>query len=191
MMRFVLNCSKGLIEWSSNGRFTRAGYDIRFIHETVRQHLLGGGLQRLDPLLGEDVVATSHVKLAGCCQAYLRLDMCSHLYASMNKTVEFVSVDTSNFGDTDARHLAYKMFPFLRYTQTSTFVHVRAAHTGGAYDLDNLQDFPLQEWVDITNVTHLRVQHLQPSTNVLHLLLNEKCFDMAIKMLMRYQTRLD
>ena len=53
MKRFIVNASKGLVEWVGgifeNITVLGDAHHFQFIHESVRQHVVAGGLQKLKP----------------------------------------------------------------------------------------------------------------------------------------------
>ncbi|KAL1584501.1 hypothetical protein WHR41_07024 [Cladosporium halotolerans] len=73
MARFVDHSSKGLVEVTSTCRVWWRDdfqceefwdYDVHFIHESVREHILAGGLAVLDTNLRRNVEAMSHARIA-------------------------------------------------------------------------------------------------------------------------------
>jgi ankyrin repeat protein len=68
MHLFILNSSKGLVEFSKGGYST-----AQFIHESVREYLLDGGLPVLDDGLAENSKAKSHFRLATWCRNFIEL----------------------------------------------------------------------------------------------------------------------
>lgn len=66
---FILNSSKGLIEFSK-GQWPRA----QFIHESVREYLINGGLSILDEDLAENLEAKGHFRLATWCRNCIKFD---------------------------------------------------------------------------------------------------------------------
>jgi ankyrin repeat protein len=114
MHLFVLNSSKGLVEFSKD-KSARA----QFIHESVREYLLNGGLSELDDSLAEDLGAKSHHKLAMWCRNCIQLGL--HRNPDDEKT-EGVSL-------------------FLDYALNYLYSHCEDAYMEGAFDwalLDNL-----------------------------------------------------
>ena len=71
MRLFILNSSKGLVEFSK-GWTPHA----QFIHESVREYLLNGGLSDLDPGLAEEWNAKGQYTLAKWCRNYIQFDQC-------------------------------------------------------------------------------------------------------------------
>jgi ankyrin repeat protein len=69
MRLFILSASKGLVELSKDPT-----PHAQFIHESVREYLLNGGLSILDENLAENLSAKSHYKLATWCRVYIQLD---------------------------------------------------------------------------------------------------------------------
>ena len=69
LRNFILTSSKGFLRPTDTK--SNAYMPCEFIHESVWEYFLLGGLQKLDPTLGSDVVAASHARLAQVCQDFL------------------------------------------------------------------------------------------------------------------------
>lgn len=67
MRLFILSSSKGLIEATSEDGIDRP----QFIHESVREYLLTGGLSLLDNSLAANWSVVSHLKMAIWCRDYI------------------------------------------------------------------------------------------------------------------------
>jgi ankyrin repeat protein len=65
MRAFILASSRGLVEFTNN-----ADPRAQFIHETVREHLLGGGLADLDHSLVGSVEAVTHARIGRWCHEF-------------------------------------------------------------------------------------------------------------------------
>ena len=123
MQLFILNSSKGLIEFSK-GRSPRA----QFIHESVREYLLYGGLSILDDSLAGNLEAKSHSRLAEWCQTAIELDPHRGLR------------DSKVAGD-----------GLLRYAWGNLYQHCEEAFKGGALQLnflDAIYQSTLSEVID-------------------------------------------
>lgn len=118
MRRFILHKTRGLVEVT--------GYYTRFIHESVREHLLAGGLADLTDQRQHTLEeASGHMMIAQCCMTYIELDTSTYLEHS-NKV---------------SSKPAAKKFPLLRYVTKSIYHHWKVAHSGGALRVDQLGDF--------------------------------------------------
>jgi ankyrin repeat protein len=114
MQLFILKSSKGLVEFSKGGRAT-----AQFIHESVREHLLNGGLSVLDDSLAENLEAKSHLRLAVWCQNCIELDP-HHGF----------------------RHPERYEGNIVSYALKSLYPHCEDAFTGGALQLEFLDTIP-------------------------------------------------
>lgn len=156
--RFVLQSSKGLAEMVD---YSEDLLICQFIHESVREHILGGGLANLRPDLHGNVGAATHAIIAEWCQDYLRCDLSKF----MDFSVDRLSPIWREFPtDTDS-------FPLLFYAEKCTLNHIDAAYRGGAYDLERLRTFPVAQWISIMNVFTTEEKRLEPTTSLLYLCL--------------------
>lgn len=80
MRRFILASSKGLLtfvkgslspEQRAMGLYNDREITVQLIHESLREHLLQGGLTELDSSLQGDTYAIIHARLAEACQWYV------------------------------------------------------------------------------------------------------------------------
>ncbi|KAM0719292.1 hypothetical protein Q7P37_005197 [Cladosporium fusiforme] len=85
MQRYILQSSKGLVDFvegledRANTAYGARTMFVQLIHESVREHLLTGGLQALDSTLSVNVETACHAKLAQHCQDYVRLNPAQYL----------------------------------------------------------------------------------------------------------------
>jgi hypothetical protein len=112
---FILTSSKGflrIIDTSSDSYMP-----CEFIHDSVREYFLNGGLEKLDPSLGSNVVAESHARLAQVCRGYR--DICSkHL----------LSAEELNQKDRPEGSDVLDPVPLLAYIRNgAAFLHAEAA----------------------------------------------------------------
>jgi ankyrin repeat protein len=114
MQLFILESSKGLVEFTKGDRAT-----AQFIHESVREHLLNGGLSVLDGSLAENLHAKSHFRLATWCRAYLELD------------------ERNDLRDSELKHDS-----LLEYALRYLYLHVEDAFKGGVLQLEFLDTIP-------------------------------------------------
>jgi ankyrin repeat protein len=111
MHLFILNSSKGLVEFSKD-KSARA----QFIHESVREYLLNGGLSELNTGLVEKCNTKSHYKLAMWCRNCIHLD----LNGSLN--------------DQDTEGASH----FLDYALNYLYSHCEDAYMEGAFEWELL-----------------------------------------------------
>lgn len=146
--RFILQSSKGLVEVHG---FVGDRANMHFIHESVRQHILNGGLAVLHPDLDHNVIPRSHMILADWCQDYLRCDF----WTAMDLPIDQYSGATarSNLEVEAALNRKWTISdnPLLSYIDDETFNHLEAAYLGGALDLKRLRTFPLHRWINMAN----------------------------------------
>lgn len=168
MKKFIVHASKGLIEhtggiWSSS---------CQFIHESVRQHILRGGLAKLHPSLASKVEAASHAMLAEWCQDYIR----SGLSKYMGFEDELSYKRYNRRAHNDYRHFRvielHKDLPLLRYIEDNIFGHLNAAYELGSLALNDLRTFPLEDWKIITNRCCRYFISFEPSASFLDFMLN-------------------
>jgi hypothetical protein len=169
-----LNCSKGLVELTRGKKAT-----VQFIHESVRDYLLGTGLLDLDVNLQGDLVGASHERLKQCCQSYIldpskttlersrdeevddqgkkpgkrRLD--EHCVRA-DKAQDLVEEGSRSGAALHGSHETYREkmshgFPFLLYALENLFWHADSAQKSGIEQLVFLQTFPLRHWVRLSN----------------------------------------
>jgi ankyrin repeat protein len=112
MQLFILKSSKGLVEFSKGGHAT-----AQFIHESVREHLLNGGLSVLDDSFAENLEAKSHLRLALWCQYCIELGSHGDLCDPFTLGLEY-------------------------YALRSFYPHCEYAFMGGALQLEFLDTIP-------------------------------------------------
>lgn len=74
MKRYIIHRSRGLIEVMESSR----GGEVQLIHESIREHLLSGGLAGMDESLKQNVEANSHARLSEWYQRYMKLGILEH-----------------------------------------------------------------------------------------------------------------
>jgi hypothetical protein len=116
MRTFILTSSRGLVEFSRSGFATRA----QFVHETVREYLLNGGLSTLDPNLTGNVEAISHAKIGQWCQQVVK---------------------TSNF------HESWSTFDI--YSKRHMLFYLQSAYSGKVIDLPFIDAISHRTWLKL------------------------------------------
>lgn len=156
MLRFITHSSRGLVEAVPIGP-RNIHHSFQFIHESVRQHILAGNLGKFNPSLSYNVEASSHAMLGAWCLSYtqLRFPNCGFQIDPANGKVAWEQI-VAEYEDDDARCTQMERveaeFPFLSYAYYNAFDHLDRACAGNSYDVRLLCDFPLHDWISISNV---------------------------------------
>lgn len=172
---YILQVSQGLIECVQYHPLV-AG-DVQFVHESVREYLLSGGLARLDRVSEQDAVAKSHEKMAKECQHYIRL--CIHGEEDMLDWRQ-------NPGKQTGRELPLSIagiFPLSLYAMSNVLGHFQAAYLNDPANFDNV-DFSLSDYIAVREL----LGHVRPglvmyvpnhSATLLTVLIERRCFVLA------------
>ncbi|KAL2217525.1 hypothetical protein M432DRAFT_441334 [Thermoascus aurantiacus ATCC 26904] len=171
MGRFILSCSKGLVETRTKDR------TVRFIHESVRDYLMRNGLAKFAPDLGDNVPGLSHERLKQCCYNYIiNIDRSQHvlLKAPLPRA--------SSKEPKNPRKLVSTKFPFLEYAVHNIFNHADAAESHGVSQKRFLETFfsldadssALRTWITLENLfeRHEIRRHI-PEASLLDILADE------------------
>lgn len=209
MRRFVLSASKGLIEVTSSE--TREGFvepevwaeddfyknedgkfdhwQVQFIHETVRDYFLASGLAGLRPDLQPDVVAKSHALVAEWCKLWMRSTVAACVHLPGYQSSGLIDAHLLNRVLMSKSIYDWTRFPLLIYVRHSTLGHLDAARTGNAIAVQELQDFPIKQWINIMNIGDWLAPNLgadgvegieyHQSTSLLYCLLEERLSALA------------
>ncbi|KAK5088796.1 hypothetical protein LTR05_003018 [Lithohypha guttulata] len=127
LSRYLLNSSRGLLEYTKSEPQT-----IQFIHETVREFLVGtSGLAQVDPALKDNLHGWSHAKLSQACLSYF-----SRTYSRLPSDIhDIVKNDllpgTPRHIRVDIRGKTDSEFPFMQYAVENILVHAEAAQQNG------------------------------------------------------------
>lgn len=137
MKTFVRSSSKGLAEVTRNSTS-----DVQFIHESVRDFLLGKyGNQWLGT--SENMEGHGHQVLRDCCLAQLN--------ASISQQIGIPDPLPRDWQVLDLRDTISGEFPFLKYSVHNVFHHSNLAQRNGIEQGHFISDFPLQPWISINN----------------------------------------
>ncbi|KAL8308112.1 hypothetical protein RB593_006439 [Gaeumannomyces tritici] len=155
MQRFIVSSSKGLVEVTLAKKPT-----VQFIHESIRDYLFKGGLEKVWSDLKGDFGSISHDALKDGCLSYIRQGKFdappdSPLDAGPGPE-PLAKTENGAKKSKDAlahRHRLYRTFPFLQYALQSVIYHSDRAQQGGICQLQFLQDFPKHQWVELDNAT--------------------------------------
>jgi ankyrin repeat protein len=108
MIRRIVSLSGGLVESKPHER----GQIIQFIHQSVNDFLLQGGLQFLDKTSPGDAIGQGHNQLSLICANYIRITEMDSLNNLDNKSLK-------------------AQLPFVDYAVRSWFLHAEKAETRG------------------------------------------------------------
>ncbi|KAM0714483.1 hypothetical protein Q7P37_010270 [Cladosporium fusiforme] len=148
MQKFITHSSKGLVEVRFTDTIGGQG-QCQFIHESVRQHVVSGGLAGLHPDLKENVEAAGHAILADWCQEYIQASWADYMLNLINGMTDWRSQPNPSA-------LAIHQYPLLPYVYMWTFSHLNSAYMGRSYDIRRLNRFPMEAWMgfkDLRNDT--------------------------------------
>jgi hypothetical protein len=152
MRLFILTSSKGLVEFTCDRHPT-----AQFIHETVREHLLNGGLTTLDADLTGNIEAFSHARLGQWCHEYIKA---------------FTS---------SPRGRAW----FLLYSKNYMLAHMENAHAGGAIDLLPIDSVQHRTWISLTAFLDRAPSKDPENVTPILVLLRFQCTSIAAAILQR------
>lgn len=137
MKTFVRSCSKGLAEVTRN-----KASEVQFIHESVRDFLLGKYESQWSGLSG-NFTGHAHESLRDCCVAQLKV--------SISQYVEIPNPLPKASEGKELRANITLRFPFLEYSILNVFYHANASQQHGIQQRDFLADFQLRSWVTLNN----------------------------------------
>ncbi|KAM3065727.1 hypothetical protein ACMFMG_010047 [Clarireedia jacksonii] len=138
MNTFVRSSSKGLAEVTRN-----KASEIQFIHESVRDFLLGKYAGQ-SPEASGNFVGHSHEILKNCCIAQLN--------TSVMKTIVAPDPLPKARETADLRNSLYTQFPFLEYAVLNVYRHANHAQHNGMDQERFLADFNMKQWIYLNNI---------------------------------------
>jgi ankyrin repeat protein len=157
MGRFILHAGRGMVELSAE-RYQKQ--HVQFIHESVREYLLGGGLAGLSSCLPSNIKAAGHMKLANSILAYVQLVL------DQDVDVEIISCAP------DEDFLRKDDIPLFEYAWDCMFSHMEEAYVGGFFDLNCLEHLPLKGFIDAACYLGVLFERPRCLENLVYFLLN-------------------
>lgn len=133
---FIVNCSRGLIELTTERRPT-----MQFIHESLRDYLFGGGLELLAPETRKNVAGVSHDYLKRSCLKLFTSSTLRHV-PSLERLLE----SQHEQAHVNPSHGLGKQYPLLSYAFNHLLLHAESAAQCGVDQLGFVTSFPLQIW---------------------------------------------
>ncbi|TGO66537.1 hypothetical protein BOTNAR_0059g00190 [Botryotinia narcissicola] len=186
MKLFVRSSSKGLAEVTKN-----KASDVQFIHESVRDFLLGRYETQLSGVPG-NFVGHGHDTLKDCCLAQLNAVInqkvikyfnfsksnfweCRNLkYPFLNTTQPDVSIppsQRSKEAQSKFQEEIKSRFPFLDYSVSSVLYHANLAQQNYIEQADFLAKFPTLLWVFVNNcLENHEIRRYTDSVTIFYLL---------------------
>lgn len=171
----MLHSSKGLVEVLDQRNLAGESFSVsyvtqQFTHESVRQYILDGGLAALHPSLqaGRDVEAASHAILAGWCQKYLQSDWSRYIDFPIDPPRGWLGENVSGGSKYNSQD-----YPLLEYSMRKIFDHIDAAYSGQELELRCMNTFPLEQWINLSNICPLygTLRYLEPTASLVFLFL--------------------
>ena len=152
MYAFILTSCKGLVEFIPTHRLSFGSITkmrlAQFIHESVREYLLGSGLVNLDRSLRGNTAAIVQARLGSRCRTYLEQDQRKKH-----------SIRTDHFS-------------FMHYAYDTIFHHLEMAYAGAAVDLTTVIA-SYNTWASVANC--LMGQEFFTAQDLLLVLLMYEC----------------
>jgi len=138
---FVISSSKGLAEVTRN-----KASEVQFIHESVRDFLLGKYEGQWSGISG-NFVGQGHEMLRNCCLTQLN--------ASISQDVDIPDPLPQASKAARLRETIGLKFPFLEYSVRNVLCHANGAQQNAMDQRDFLADFPLQRWIFLNNILEI------------------------------------
>ena len=188
--RFVLDCSKGLVEIAKPdgpNRFDVSEEDssswvkpeagkVQFIHESVRDFVLNeNGLGRIWPQYKTNFDGQSHERLKQSC-----LNHISKILHMRIETPEIFGLDLGQEHDA-LRFIATREFPFLHYAVQNVLRHANISEEWGISQAHFLSRFPLRAWAELDNMLKANGDRTNSSdVSLLYRLAELNCADLIL-----------
>jgi hypothetical protein len=137
MKSYVRSSSKGLAEVTRN-----KASEVQFIHESVRDFLLGK-YEVQWPRVSGNFVGHGHEILRNCCLTQLN--------ASINQDIDIPDPLPQASKAAQLRETIGIKFPFLEYSVLNILHHANSAQQNEIGQGDFLAKFPLQRWIFLYN----------------------------------------
>jgi hypothetical protein len=166
MERFIVNCSRGLVEFMRYKRYPR----MQFIHESVRDYLFGGGLAQLAPAISNNLAGASHDYLKRSCLRTLT----SHTIADVCFATHTLGTPDRGKALQDAGLDLVRPFPLLDYARRYVIIHAERASEHGVNQDEFLASLPLQ----VLNRMHqIRASHSYvPANSITEILIKAEAY---------------
>ena len=162
---FVRNSSKGLAEVTRN-----KAVEVQFIHESVREFLLGKYEDQWSGASG-NFVGYSHEILKSFCLAQLK--------ASISQNVDIPDPLPQASKAAQLRETLSLKFPFLEYSVLNVLYHANGGQKNAMDQGDFLTDFPLKRWVFLNNTLERHdIRRYTESVSLIYILAEKNLADL-------------
>lgn len=167
--RFITCSTRGLVEAVVDTQdfplFTSDEEDVdygtvQFNHESVRKHLLQGGLGSLTTADAHLVEGFAHTEIAQCCLSYIQLDSKKYMHYSPDPRL-------------------WLTFPLLWYVARELFYHADLAHKSGALSLTFVSEIPSKLSIQTQNLVRISRGPVKESATIPFLLLVNQSYAIA------------
>jgi ankyrin repeat protein len=187
MTRYLLHVSRGLVEcqnvrtqrparklWSDPSGVQDTWATLLFIHESVREYFLSGGLASMARHSLHETAAVGHAMMAEGCVSYLELAVNQPAFWTLSRLMK---------GSGPERQRAESRLPFVDYASANFLHHAEVAFASDLVDLTLLERAPLQSiivYLGINNqwYKYARLEPEHPSS-LLDLMLRQGCSHLA------------
>ena len=170
--RFIARSTRGLVEvFEDKQQFWHP--IVQYIHESVREHLLEGGLASLTAGDSHLIEGSAHADIARYCLSYIQLDSSKYLYYFNSYPRRLRAAILS------------KRFPLLRFVLGELHYHANLAYKAGSLSIEFLSELPLELIIRGQNImlrTHIAIE--EPATIIFWLLAHES-YNLAEALLAR------
>ena len=162
---FVRSASKGLAEVTRN-----KASEVQFIHESVRDFLLGKYEGQWSGASG-NFVGHSHEILGHCCLAQLNARISQNIHIPDPLPEAPIAAEL--------RETIKLKFPFLEYSVLHILRHSNIAQQNAIGQGDFLANFPLQQWIFLNNTLEkFNVRRYTKSASLLYILAEKNLADL-------------
>jgi hypothetical protein len=162
---FIRSSSKGLAEVTRN-----KAPEVQFIHESVRDFLLGKYTGQ-SPEASGNFVGYSHDILKDCCIAQLE-NCCITRLSTFAENCMFIPEPLPKARETaELRQKICSKYPFLEYAVINVYRHANYAQQNKIEQGNFLAHFDLKKWIVLNNILEkFDSRRYKDSTSLLHIL---------------------
>lgn len=153
---FVRSALKGLAEVTRN-----KASKVQFIHESIRDFLLGKYEGQWSGASGNNLAGHSHEILRNCCLAQL-----SAISQDFYIPDPLLPAPVAS----QSRETISLKFPFLEYSVRNILLHANSSQQNAIDQRDFLATFPLQQWILLNNaLERVGIRRYTESVSLLYL----------------------
>jgi hypothetical protein len=172
IQNFILSASRGLLEIVTLDDDLRISLRVQFIHESVREYFLHGGLQKVDPTLLQPIGGICHERLTRWCSEYFDLTDCSNLVKRLRPNTDLY----------EWWRLVSKKRPLLRYALDGALRHADHAAFYGSTQMPFGTNAPFEDWLKVKSCITVGAYPDHASRlpgGLLCILIYERCYNLV------------